>query len=98
VKIELALENINIFQQRVEKLILPTEPDQIISRAFADIATTVKLLDDLWSADVFLTLMKGPGVESELSDLSSAVESRIFELRSPGQTEYRCIAELKHKT
>lgn len=97
VKIELGLDNIQVFHDRVETLDLPNKPDQIISRAFADIATTVNLLDDLWSPEVTLSLMKGPGVEAELDELSGNVGTKIIELHAPGQSEYRCIAELTHK-
>jgi len=98
VKIELKLSNVFVFHERVENLDFSFEFDQILSRAFADVATTVKLLDDLWSSDTVLSLMKGPGVNEELAMLHQNIDINIIELQAPEQTEFRCLAELKHRT
>lgn len=97
VKIELKLMNISVLQSRVEALKLDHQPEQIVSRAFKDIATTVKLLDHLWPAGTSLCLMKGPGVEQELLDLDIPVDFQIHELQIPGQQEYRCLAVINHR-
>ena len=98
VKIELKLDNVEILHERVENLSFTFELDQILSRAFADVATTAKLLDDLWSSKTVLSLMKGPGVKEELAQFSQDVAANIVELKAPEQTEFRCLAELKHRT
>ena len=98
VKIELKLSNVFVFHERVENLDFSFEFDQILSRAFADVATTVKLLDDLWSSDTVLSLMKGPGVNEELAMLHQNIDINIIELQAPEQTEFRCLAELKHRS
>ena len=97
VKIELKLSNVTFFHERVENLSFDVELDQILSRAFADIATTAKLLDDLWSSNTVLSLMKGPGVSEELALIDQDIVSHVIELKAPEQTEFRCLAELKHK-
>ena len=98
VKIELKLSNVFVFHERVENLDFSFQMDQILSRAFADVATTVKLLDDLWSSDTVLSLMKGPGVNEELAMLHRNIDINIIELQAPEQAEFRCLAELKHRS
>ena len=97
VKIELKLSNVSVFHERVENLDYSFQMDQILSRAFADVATTVKLLDDLWSSNTVLSLMKGPGINEELAMLHQNIDVNVIELRAPEQTEFRCLAELKHR-
>ena len=97
VKIELKLSNVSVFHERVESLDFPFQMDQILSRAFADVATTVKLLDDLWSSHTVLSLMKGPGVNEELAMIPQNMDINVIELKAPEQTEFRCLAELKHR-
>lgn len=98
VKIELKLSNVSVYHERVENLEFSFQMDQILSRAFADVATTVKLLDDLWSSNTVLSLMKGPGVNEELAMLHQKIDINVIELQAPEQTEFRCLAELKHRT
>ncbi|MDH5544493.1 MAG: 16S rRNA (guanine(527)-N(7))-methyltransferase RsmG [Gammaproteobacteria bacterium] len=95
VKLELSLKNITVMNNRIETLRCESPFDQILSRAFADIATTLELLDHVWPPSACLSLMKGPGVAAELSEVGVPISHKIIELNIPSQKEYRCIVEIK---
>lgn len=91
VKIELGLSNVAIFNQRVEQHQPPVHYDVVVSRAFADVATTLDLLDHLWTADGKCLMMKGPNVFDELKHLPDKYQADVIELNVPDTPEQRFL-------
>lgn len=94
-KIELRLNNLDVINTRVEQFHPPRLFDTIITRAFADVATTLNLLDHLWSAAGQLLLMKGPGVYDEFQSLPAGYRSEVLPLSVPDTPQKRYLLIVK---
>ena len=94
--IELGLSNVEVVHKRIEDFRPELGFDQIMSRAFADIATTVDLLAHLWLPETSLLLMKGPRVDTELESLDLLVNLKQYKMPSTHEGDQRLLIELKH--
>ncbi|MCK2045957.1 16S rRNA (guanine(527)-N(7))-methyltransferase RsmG [Chromohalobacter moromii] len=94
--LELGLDNVTPVQARVETF-EHGGFDQIVSRAFADLATFLTLTRPLLAEDGEWLAMKGRDVETELAALPSEVtlvENRL--LAVPGDEAQRVLVRLRH--
>nr|WP_242521466.1 16S rRNA (guanine(527)-N(7))-methyltransferase RsmG [Motiliproteus sp. SC1-56] len=85
VKLELGLQNIEIYHGRVERYEAPGGFDAVISRAFASLADMLTWVGDLCHEDGVFMAMKGLYPEAELAQLPSGFALReSHRLQVPG--------------
>ncbi|NBX85314.1 MAG: 16S rRNA (guanine(527)-N(7))-methyltransferase RsmG [Gammaproteobacteria bacterium] len=95
VKHELQLNNINIWQGRVEEYQPPMTFDTITSRAFSDVAQLMSLSKHLCAHDGQWCAMKGQVPHQELEGIPYPFE--IFPYTIPGQNVARCCIVINNK-
>jgi 16S rRNA (guanine527-N7)-methyltransferase len=103
-RIELGLENVEIIDERIERVRSNTGFNTVISRAFSDLADIVKLAGHLCAlgeeqgADCGrLVAMKGVYPHEELAQLPEAfIVDKILLLAVPGLRAKRHLVVLKH--
>jgi 16S rRNA (guanine527-N7)-methyltransferase len=94
---ELALENAQVIQQRVEDYQPTTPYDGVISRAFAELGLFVSLTRHLLRSSGRWWAMKGYG-EQELDQLPTGVEmEKVIELAVPHLDARRTLVVLKQE-
>ena len=95
VKHELQLNNINIWQGRVEEYQPHATFDTITSRAFSDVAQFITLSKHLCAHDGQWCAMKGQVPHQELEGIPYPFE--IFPYTIPGQNVARCCVVINNK-
>ncbi len=95
VKHELQLNNINIWQGRIEQYQPDAGFDTITSRAFSNLAQFMDLTKHVCAKDGIWCAMKGQIPEEELAKIPYPYE--IFSYEIPGQSVARCCILIKHK-
>ena len=95
-RIELALGNVSVVNERVEACV-PAEPFAVvISRAFSDLAEFARLAAHLLAPQGVLAAMKGVYPHEELAQLPSGVRlDRVIALRVPGLDAGRHLVLLR---
>lgn len=92
VKIELDLPNVEVVQSRVEDY--RGSFDQVISRAFSNLADMVSSCRHLLVAGGSMLAMKGPGVREEMADVAGC-DMQLHELVVPGLDAERYLVRLR---
>ena len=95
-RIELALGNLSVVNERVEACV-PAEPFAVvISRAFSDLAEFARLAAHLLAPQGVLAAMKGVYPHEELAQLPPGVRlDRVIALRVPGLDAGRHLVLLR---
>ena len=95
VKTELALENIEVFHNRVETFQSPEQIDIVLCRAYATLDKIVAQCGHLLKDDSKILAMKGQFPEQEIADLPKSYKfSKTIELSVPGVEGYRHLIEI----
>lgn len=98
-KLELGLENCNVLQHRVEKLVADQPFKVIVSRAFATLADFVNSTVHLIDNQGMFYAMKGKVSPEELEDIPSSVRLvKIEPLNVPMLSEQRHLVVLEKQT
>jgi len=99
VVMELALENIEVVQSRVEMFRPDVMPEMIVTRAFAPLQRMVKSCGHLLHQGVPLLAMKSSGVDHELEDWPhQGCEVQVDEVAVPGITAKRYVVLINEKS
>ena len=94
---ELGLNNVQVLKERVEAYQPEHCYDGVVSRAFAELGTFVRLTAHLPCEDGAWWAMKGHG-EQELDDLPEAVRvERVIEIAVPGLEARRTLVVLRRE-
>jgi|AntRauTorcE11897_2_1112592.scaffolds.fasta_scaffold01070_15 16S rRNA (guanine527-N7)-methyltransferase len=99
VKAALGLENLEVYQTRVENFHPATRSQQLVSRAFASLKDFVNLTQSLGTDDARWLAMKGQYPQQELEELPEGfglLESHSLEV--PGQEGQRHLLILQRQT
>ena len=86
---ELGLTNVSVETQRVESFNPPGGFDVVVSRAFSDLPTFIKLAGHLCASQGTLLAMKGVFPADELANLTAATVDRVVRLDVPMFDEER---------
>ena len=95
VKTELALENIEVFHNRVETFQSPEQIDIVLCRAYATLDKITMQCGHLLNDDSKILAMKGQYPEKEIADLPKSYKfNKTIELSVPGVEGYRHLIEI----
>ncbi len=97
VRRELALDNIDPVQGRLETYRSPALPDAIISRALAPLDRLVQWASHWLDQGVPLLAMKGERAESEVARLAEPYNVSLEELTIPGLRARRCLIKVEKR-
>ena len=95
VKTELALENIEVFHNRVETFQSPEQIDIVLCRAYATLDKIAMQCGHLLKDDSKILAMKGQYPEKEIAELPKSYKfNKTIELSVPGVEGYRHLIEI----
>ena len=87
--LELGLNNVEVLHARVEQFAPVTPFSMVLTRAFADMADTIRLTQHLLAEDGVLLAMKGQHPEQEMHQVGG--EWQVIALTVPGIDAARCL-------
>lgn len=91
--LELKLNNVAICRERVEHYRPPRRFRQIISRAFADLPTMIRLTRHLLAEDGTFLAMKGRAPGEEMARIGA--RQTLIPIRVPGVEAERCLVKIE---
>jgi 16S rRNA (guanine527-N7)-methyltransferase len=95
VRTELNLDNVTVFNERIESFQSPEQIDIVLCRAFAALDKIVELTSHLMTPGTRILAMKGQFPEAEIANLPAAFTVKnSFELQVPGVDGSRFLIEV----